>query len=93
MCTAKSWNCALHSRVSCESNGTRTHWFVINGLTEGIDAARADARISAFLREAGLVTRTIRINNALGIDANRNAISHSALAVIIAGRWAARIGF
>jgi hypothetical protein len=57
---------------------------VIDGLADGIDAARADARISAFLREACPVTRTIRINDALGIDANRDAVPHSALAVIVA---------
>lgn len=66
---------------------------MINGLTDRIDTACADAGIPAFLREASLVTRTIRINNALGIDANRNAVSHSTLAVVIARRWTARIGF
>lgn len=57
---------------------------MINSLTDRIDTAGADAGISALLREASLVTRTIRINNALGIDANRDAVSYSTLAVVIA---------
>lgn len=66
---------------------------MINGLTDRIDTACADARIPALLREASLVTRTICINNALGIDANRDAVSHSTLAIVIARRWTARICF
>lgn len=66
---------------------------MINSLTDGIDAARADAGIPAFLREASSVARTIRINDAFRIDANRDAVPHSALAVVIARRRAARIGF
>lgn len=66
---------------------------MINGLADGIDAARADARVSAFLREASPVTRTVRIDDTLGVGADRDAIPHSALAVVVARRRAARIRF
>jgi len=57
--TFEGRDCTLHSCIARESNWTRTDWFVINGLTDGIDTADADAGISTLLREASLVTRTI----------------------------------
>lgn len=91
--TFEGWNCTLHSCIARESNRAGTHRLVIDGLAERIDAACGDARISTLLREAGLVARTIGVNDALGIDANRDAIPHSAFAVVITRRRAARIGF
>jgi len=82
--TVKRRDRALDSCIAGESDWTGAHRLVIDSLADGIDAARADAWISAFLREAGSVTGTIRINDALGIDANRDAVPHSALAIVVA---------
>lgn len=91
--TCKSWNCALHSGVARETDWAGAHRFVINSLAEGIDAARTDAGIPAFLREACLVAWTVGVDDALGIDADCDAVLHSALAVVIARRRTAGIGF
>lgn len=83
----------MHSSVTRVTDWAGAHRFVINGLTEGIYAASTDAGISAFLREACLVTRAIGVDDALRIDADCDAVLHSALAVVIARRWTAGIGF
>lgn len=83
----------MHSGVAGETDRAGAHGLVVDGLAKGIDAARADAGIPAFLREASLVARAIGVDDALGVDTDRDAVSHSALAVVVARRRTARIGF
>lgn len=66
---------------------------MVHRLAQGIDSASADAGISAFLAEAGLVSRTVGVDDTFWIDADCNAVPDPAFAVVAAWRWIAGIRF
>lgn len=86
-------NDALDLSVPGESSWTRADRLMVHRLTERIDAARTDTRISALLTEASFVSRTIGVDHAFWIDAHRDAILDSAFAVVGARRRITRVGF
>lgn len=84
---------ALHPRITVEAARARAHGFVIDRLADGVETAGADARVSTSLRVTRSVPRTIGVQNTLGIDTEGRSVSHSALAVRVAGTRIAWVGF
>lgn len=91
--TFNSWNGALNASVPSETRWTRADWLVIHCLTQRIDSTGSDAGVSAFLCEAGFITRTVRIDNAFRINTHSDAIPDSTFAIITARRRIAGISF
>lgn len=64
---------------------------MIDGVTEGVNAARVPAGIPALLRVARPISRTILIDDAFRINAGRRIVDNPALAVHAARTRIARI--
>lgn len=54
---------------------------MINSLADSVDAARVGARVATLLVEAGLVTRTVLVDNTLGVDTGGDTVLDAALAI------------
>lgn len=50
-------------------------------LAQGVESAGSTARITALLREAGLLTRAVLVDDTLGVDALGSFAYSTALAV------------
>lgn len=81
----------LKSRFAYVSRRTRTDCVVVDHLADGVDTASVHTRVSTLLVEAGLVTWTVLVDNALWVDAAGNAVDDSTLAVATTWRRVARI--
>lgn len=81
----------LESRFAYVSRRTRADCVMVDHLADGVDTASVHTRISTLLVEAGLVTWTVLVDDALWVDTAGNAVNDSTLAVATTGRRIARI--
>lgn len=81
----------LKSRFAYVSRRTRADCVMVDHLADGVNTASVHTRISTLLVEAGLVTRTVLVDDALWVDAAGDAVDDSTLAVATTGRRVARI--
>ena len=61
----RGWSVALRERIADEALVTDTDWHMVSNSAVGIDAAEARTRVLAFSADAGLVRRTVRVDNTL----------------------------
>lgn len=81
----------LKPRFTNVSRRTRADRVMVDHLADGVNTASVHTRVSTLLVEAGFVTRTVLVDDALWVDAAGYAVDDSALAVTTTGRRVARI--
>lgn len=77
---------ALGERIANERRRATAHGTVIDGLTDGAEAAHARTRVDTLVVDAGAVARTIRTDHALRTTAGRGRRALEARKAFAGGR-------